>query len=180
MLNKSCAPNSGCELWSTGLAVSHDRGQTFALVRKQPEHTVFTLPSRYTDDQSLAGYGAIGTMLPGSDGYYYGMVNIAGQSELSGVASGNCPFRTNDLTDPGSFRGWGGTSYNVKFRDPYLPGGSQGAGLCHTVPTNSSSPFDAHVCIRRFTDGGKSSAWAISLQVLLSVSDAMIFHYSCS
>ena len=90
VLNKtSCAPNSGCELWSTGLAVSHDRGQTFALVRKPPEHTVFTLPSRYTDDQSLAGYGAIGTMLPGSDGYYYGMVNIAGQSELSGVASGN-------------------------------------------------------------------------------------------
>jgi len=36
VLTKTCLQNSGCELWSTGLAVSHDHGQTFSLVRKPP------------------------------------------------------------------------------------------------------------------------------------------------
>ena len=98
-------------------------------------------------------------MLPGSDGHYYGFVNIAGSSLTeSGVAAGNCPFRTNDLSDPAAFRGWDGSGYTVRWRDPYLPGAGAGAGAgageCVTVQTNNSSPFDAHVCLRRFVDGG--------------------------
>jgi len=46
VLNTSCSPG-GCELWSTGLAVSHDGGRTFALVAEPPGHAVFTLPHPY-------------------------------------------------------------------------------------------------------------------------------------
>jgi hypothetical protein len=114
VLTKSCAQNSGCELWSTGLAVSHDHGETFTLVAtpankipsttqdwrslpllrwfysgqsdrpvrlqvgKPPAHVVFTLPSQYTNDQKLAGYGAVGTMLPGSDGAFFSSEHVIG------------------------------------------------------------------------------------------------------
>ena len=157
-LDRSCKGGSSCELWSTGLAASHDSGRTFALVAKPPQHVAFTLPHTYTNGQNLAGYGAIGTMLPGGDGFYYGFVNIAGSSlQQSGVTAGNCPFRTDDLSDPSAFRGWDGNSYSVRWRSPYLPGGPQGAGKCVTLPTNSTSPFDAHVCLRRFVDGGHAT-----------------------
>jgi hypothetical protein len=166
ILSNSCRGGSDCELWSTGLAASHDGGRSFQLVAKPPQHVAFTLPHRYTDGQDLAGYGAVGTMLPGGDGAYYGFVNIAGSSlQQSGVAAGNCPFRTSDLSDPSAYRGWDGSGYSVRWRSPYLPGGSQGAGKCVTVPTNGTSPFDAHVCLRRFVDGGESGAAAGYLAV---------------
>ena len=116
---------------------------------------------RYVDNQKLAGYGALGTMLPGGDGYYYGFVNIAGASFAeSGVVAGNCPFRTDDLGSPGSFRGWDGSGYTVKWRSPYLPGGAGATGRCASLPTNNTSPFDAHVCLRRLVDGGAGGASA--------------------
>ena len=78
---------------------------------------------------------------------------------LSDVAAGNCAFRTNDFSaGPGAFRGWGGRDYDVEWRSPYLSGGSEGAGKCVTQVTNSSTPFDAHVCIRRLADGGSGSS----------------------
>jgi hypothetical protein len=161
---QNCSRNSACELWSTGLAESEDGGTTFKLVAPAPAHVTFVLPHKYVDNEhSLAGYGAVGTMLPGSDGYYYGLVNIAGGSagllRMSDIRPGNCAFRTNDFTaGPSSFRGWDGSAYTVQWRSPYLSSTATGDGKCVALPTNSSTTFDAHVCIRRFTDGGNISS----------------------
>ena len=165
LLHQNCSRNSACELWSTGLAESDDGGTTFKLVARPPAHVTFVIPHKYvSNERSLAGYGAVGTMLPGSDGYYYGLVNIAGSIDegllgMSGIRPGNCAFRTNDFrAGPSSFRGWDGSAYTVQWRSPYLGSGATGQGKCVTLPTNTSSSFDAHVCVRRFTDGGRGSS----------------------
>ena len=44
----------------------------------------------------LSGYGAIGTMLPGSDGFYYGLVNVVRVAMLS--QSMLCPRRPPSVT----------------------------------------------------------------------------------
>ena len=105
-------------------------------------------------------------MLQGSDGAYYGFVNIAGDSEAeSGVAPGNCAFRTDNLAEPKSYRGWNGSAFTIKWRSPYLPEGSLGAGKCTSFRVNETSFFDAHVCLRRFVDG--ANGMSIDSTVLL-------------
>ena len=151
----ACQRGGMCEWWSAGLAVSHDGAQTFALAAAPPEHVVFALPRKYEPNQKLQGFGAISTLLPGHDGFYYGLVNINGDSADAGVVAGNCPFRSNDLSDPKSWRGWNGSDYAVKFRDPYAAGTSSD-GRCSTIAINESTPFDAHVCFRRLVDGPPS------------------------
>ena len=152
-----------CEYWSTGLAESHDGGQTFALSRLPPNHVVFNAVRPYVKDQANAGYGALGTLLPGSDGYYYGMANCVGRdAEISGAVAGNCPIRSNDLSEPKSYRGWDGTGYTVTWSSPYAGDagleGKTGNGQCATLRSNESTPFDSHVCVRRFVDGGGGNA----------------------
>jgi len=155
--NTSC--RNHCELWSTGLAVSHDGGDHFELVAKPPHHLVAALPARFTFDQRLAGYGAISPMLPGTDGYYYGLINVAGNSNASGVPPGNCLLRTPDLTDPAAFRGMdkdGG--YTVQWHSPYEDTAA-GWGLCHTVPTSDATPLAPHACFRQVHSPSGSTEW---------------------
>ena len=106
-----------CELWSTGLAVSHDGGETFHLWGPPPTHLVANLPTKYVKDQKLQGYGAVSPMLRGSDGAYYSLIN------LHGPDSGRCPFRAADITTPSGFRGRGPSgAFDHRWRSPYLPG----------------------------------------------------------
>lgn len=149
-----------CELWSTGLAISHDGGEHFELAADPPGHLVAALPSRFAKDQQLAGYGAISTMLPGSDGAFYGLINVAGASQQqAGVPAGNCVFRTESLANPHAYRALGADgAFSVRWRDPYTSG-SDGAGRCATIPTNATSPLAPHVCIRRIVPGSSSSRY---------------------
>eukprot|EP00054_Salpingoeca_dolichothecata_P004815 m.32020 g.32020 ORF g.32020 m.32020 type:complete len:196 (-) comp14884_c0_seq1:73-660(-) len=48
--NESRAGNR-CNLWSTGLAVSHDGGSHFTLARSPPNHLVAAIPAQYEKDQ---------------------------------------------------------------------------------------------------------------------------------
>ena len=56
-------------------------------------------------------------MLQGTDGAYYGIINIAGDSDAQ--PSGNCPFRTNSPTNPQSYRGWDGEAFTVQWHSAY-------------------------------------------------------------
>eukprot|EP00040_Diaphanoeca_grandis_P027754 m.158820 g.158820 ORF g.158820 m.158820 type:complete len:546 (+) comp31109_c0_seq1:164-1801(+) len=146
-----------CEMWSTGLASSIDFGDHFELNRPPPLHLVAALPKEFVQDQLLAGYGAISTMMRGSDGAFYGFINIAGDSNSSGVPPGNCPFRVEDLSDPTSYRGRDAEGrYTVQWKDPYVDPGLQN-GHCSVVATTSESPLAPHVCTRRIVNSANSS-----------------------
>ena len=86
--NASCVNH--CEMWSTGLAVSHDSGNHFQLSSPPPRHLVAALPAKFKFDQQLAGYGAISPLMPGDDGYYYAIININGDSAGDGKTSILC------------------------------------------------------------------------------------------
>jgi hypothetical protein len=117
-------------------------------------------------------------MLQGDDGAYYGVINIAGSDPAQ--PGGNCPFRTDNPTDPSSYRGWGGSGYTVKWGSAYGGGGGGGgdgdcdkgsdtavegcndtaatvaaaahSGVCAVLPTNYTTPFSEHVNFRRLTE----------------------------
>lgn len=67
------APNGECQIWSTGVGFTRDGGEHWELVRSPPEHVAFVLPRRYSVDQPIAGFGALGALIE-LDGYYYGHV----------------------------------------------------------------------------------------------------------
>jgi len=77
------------------------------------------MPYPYTFDQYNFGYGAISGTVQGADGAWYGVVAARAHANMS-QGIGPCPFRTEDLDDPGSYRGWNGSAFVVKFADPYL------------------------------------------------------------
>ena len=63
--------------------------------------------------------------------------NVSGCSPGVGqgdCGSGNCVMRTRDLTDPRSWRAWGGSEWNISFADPY-----------HDDPFSPLVP-EQHVC----------------------------------
>jgi hypothetical protein len=154
--NRSCVNH--CEMWSTGLAVSHDGGDHFALVAPPPHHLVAALPVEFQVDQPLAGYGAISPLLPGSDGAYYGLINVAGNSAAAGVPTGNCLIRTPDLGDPTAYRGRDGDGlFTVMWRSPY-DGPNEGWGQCATTATNSSAHIAVHACFREIV-GTPTGDW---------------------
>ena len=43
-------------------------------------------------------------------------------------------MRTSDLTDPRSWRGWGGSTYNISFASPYtMPPGQESQHICQVT-----------------------------------------------
>ena len=52
--NSQCSNH--CEMWSTGLALSHNGGKSWVMAAPPPKHLVAALPTQFTKDQRLAGY----------------------------------------------------------------------------------------------------------------------------
>jgi hypothetical protein len=100
------------------LGVSNDRGATFQHASPSPTNLVAATPYRYEADT-----GPAGVMMPSniikfsSDNMYYAMVAVQGYRAQE---AGTCLMRTNDLTDPRSWRAWDGTGFNVSFINPYI------------------------------------------------------------
>ena len=132
--------SSHCEVWSTGLAVSHDGGASFQLAAKPPDHLVAAMPYTYEKDQRTSGYGAVSAMLPGDDGAFYGMINVLG---LKDQQPGNCPFRTTNVFDRHAYRAWNGSHFSVPWADPYT---SAAGGLCQPLPLYDAG---SHPSLRR-------------------------------
>ena len=65
------------------------------------------------------GFGAIGAMLEHDDGFIYGHINQinVGHADGEANASGVCAFRTSDIANPRSFRGWNGTEWSASLSD---------------------------------------------------------------
>jgi hypothetical protein len=98
-------------------AVSRDGGRTYRHLRAPPAHRAASLPYVYRADEGPYGYFAPSNIvLNRKDGYHYALT----RTERHGrQAYGTCVIRTDNLADPGSWRAWGGSGYDVRFADPY-------------------------------------------------------------
>jgi hypothetical protein len=111
-----------CNMWSTGIGVSHDFGHSFRLVAPPPAHRVFSAPFRYERDQRVFGFGALSAMIEGDDGAFYGLVYSRSNSRTNDTqAGGMCAFRSESLGVPASYRGWAGrdAGFVSRWPDPY-------------------------------------------------------------
>lgn len=101
--------------------VSTDGGRTFQQPGSAPAAVAMALPERFSPDQTTwAGHRNPSNIFKGKDGAYYIFTLVSGGGAAnSGQPSGNCLFRTTDLLDPTSWRGWDGQGFNVTMVDPY-------------------------------------------------------------
>jgi hypothetical protein len=133
-----------CWTVTIGLAVSHDAGLTWAHARPPPAHLVAAVPYGYNQTQLAYGWGdPSNVLLNPKDGLHYAAVWNRNQVGLQ--APGVCIMRTADITDPSSWRAWGGASYNVTFVSPYtLEPGTEGEHVC-TVTNLPGCPLGSMV-----------------------------------
>ncbi len=96
-------------------AVSTDTGQHYTQAAA-PDHFVATIPYQYEHGHPMGIFGGSNIIYNQNDGYYYRMVKME-DHELQEWGAG--VIRTQDLSDPDSWRGWDGTGFNVEFVDPY-------------------------------------------------------------
>jgi hypothetical protein len=102
-----------CGAGANSYAVSHDNGESYT-TPTPPANLISTIPPRPTIDDSRTGL--FSNTNPVKRGSYYYVLSLI-QSEHQDV--GICPMRTRDITDPSSWRGWDGTSFSLRFRNPF-------------------------------------------------------------
>lgn len=110
------------------LAGSHDGGRTFQRT-PPPDNLVASIPYRYVPEQGPYGLFSPSNIVRNSrDGRYYTLVEALGHKSQR---RGACLIRTANLPDPQSWRAWNGSSFKVRFINPYR---------------NKSAHASAHVC----------------------------------
>jgi len=106
-----------CWLNTITLSVSTDAGQSYQHVAAPPGHYVAGLPYVYEAGAGPEGTRAPSNIIKGQDGYYYNYFNVTGhRSDEQWV----CAMRTDDLTDPASWRFWDGSGFEGRFINPYV------------------------------------------------------------
>jgi hypothetical protein len=104
--------------WNTiAFAQSSDGGYSFT-EPTPPQNLVASLPYQY-DRQSRSGphgYFTPSNILKLGDFYYATIASSGYKAQKPGA----CLIRTANLFDPASWRAWDGTSFSVRFIDPYV------------------------------------------------------------
>jgi hypothetical protein len=113
---------------SITLAASTDSGATYHHPVTPPDHLVASYPVRYEPGIGTVGIFAPSNIVKGKDGFYYSIVQLV---PSLGEAGGSCLMRTNDLSDPKSWRFWDGSGFEGTFINPY---------------TDETDDPEAHVC----------------------------------
>jgi hypothetical protein len=105
---------------------SIDGGKTFGHAFPPPHHLVATAPYQYTDGADGKanpgmGYGDMSNVFESpKDGFLYVFTNS--RNSYKEMKAGHCLMRTKpaEFANPSSWRGWGGTSFDIAFVNPYL------------------------------------------------------------
>ncbi|MGH2978810.1 MAG: PKD domain-containing protein, partial [Solirubrobacterales bacterium] len=146
------------------LVSSADGGATFSN-SAPPTHYLAGPAYRYAPGIGPIGFFSPSNIVRGKDGYYYTIVHV---QPYGAQPKGACLWRTQDLSDPKSWRAWSGSGFTVRFLDPYVnditdpaqhacaPVGSQ------TIQTGSetltwSTYFKKWLLVR--AGGGGSDPW---------------------
>jgi hypothetical protein len=116
--------HSQCSLLSLAFAVSTDGGKTYT-EPAAPANILANLPYKYEPGAMRAIWQPSGIVKSPVDGYYYALIQIDEHGPAAGVnLQGSCAIRTQDLSDPASWRAWDGSGFNMTFIDPYTDTGA--------------------------------------------------------
>ncbi|MCJ7735325.1 MAG: hypothetical protein MUP11_12355 [Anaerolineales bacterium] len=113
-----CPQNDYFSCWdnSITLGISIDGGKTYSEALDPPGHLVARFPYPYLAGAGPEGFRGPSNIIKGEDGYYYNFFNV---SEYQTQNQWVCLMRTDDLSQPGSWRFWDGTGFDGRFADPY-------------------------------------------------------------
>jgi CSLREA domain-containing protein len=115
-----CGNANNCWYNSITYVSSSDSGRTYSHTTA-PSHLVAASPYESPYPSTHVPFGLFGgSNIIFKDGYYYKMLQLE-TYQLQQWGAGI--IRTNDLTDPTSWRGWDGTGFNVEFVNPYTESG---------------------------------------------------------
>lgn len=116
-------------------AISDDWGLTWRHARPPPAHLVAAVPYAFNQTQPASGWGDPSNFFRSPlDGLYY--FAVLNRNQVGLQAPGICFARTADLTDPSSWRAWGGAAWNVSWVSPYtMAPGTEVDHVCATVVT---------------------------------------------
>jgi hypothetical protein len=133
----NCPQNDYFPCWdnSITLAVSKDGGVSYSDALQPPSHLVARLPYPYEAGAGPEGYRAPSNIIKGKDGYYYDFFNV---SMYKTQDQWVCLMRTDDLSDPASWRYWDGKGFEGQFIDPYKnPPANPAGNVCAKVDINN-------------------------------------------
>jgi hypothetical protein len=113
-------------------AASRDAGRTFSQP-PVPQRLVAGVPYPYQP-----GAGPYGLFQPSNivlnpkDGYHYSLIRAEAHADQR---QGVCAIRTQDVSNPGSWRAWDGHAFTVQLADPYAspPGLASAGHICAPV-----------------------------------------------
>ena len=168
-------------LWSSvTLLKSSDGGQNWGHALPPPRHIVAAAPYKYetSGPQSvLFGFRSPSNILQSrTDDFYYAFVTAGwghGASAI-GQKDGTCLMRTRDLSDPSSWRAWGGTAFNISLAvNPYINNTLlPSEHICESVIDMTypsllwSSYFERYMVVGT-TAGNDRRGWSFQLSVSL-------------
>ena len=118
-----------CWTVSISLAVSQDWGRSWQRPLPPPANLVAAVPYPYESSRTIFGWGDMGGITRGPDGFFY--VAMYNRMDKGLQANGTCVMRSNALLDPRSWRGWDGAAFTVPFASAYgLPPGEAARHIC--------------------------------------------------
>jgi hypothetical protein len=117
------------------LAVSTDGGRHY-LDHPWPK-LVASIPYRYVPDTGpMLAFNPSNIIRNPHDGYFYATVHRTPLAEIPGDGGGTCLMRTQDLSEPGSWRAWSrGNVFDTTFVDPYGPNPEPDQHMCRIDPS---------------------------------------------
>ena len=146
-----------CIEWSTDLAATVDGGRSWDIAHAP----LITLPRRYMKDGAIAGYGELGSSMY-HEGFYYAHVSRSYDNNTGGgppntKGGGTCVFRSNNPTNPATYRGWNGSAWSTTWINPYtapaVPADRLWEHTCASVrqgTTDKAAKSAAHLNPKKF------------------------------
>lgn len=119
-----------CQMMALTYARSSDGGRTFDQP-PVPDHLVAASPYQFEEGGEEWGIWQPSNIIRHpQDGYYYAAIH----AEDYGLQQrGTCMMRTDNLSDPASWRAWDGQSFSVQFANPYDSDLDPAAHVCQPV-----------------------------------------------
>jgi hypothetical protein len=131
-----CPQNDYFPCWYNSVTqfISIDSGATFDPIRDAPDHLVAASPARYEPGKGPYGMRSPSNIIKGPGDYFYAFLSYHG---VNSKPQQVCLTRTNDLTDPGSWRFWDGNDFNGQFLNPYTESIEKpSANICPALASN--------------------------------------------
>lgn len=158
-----CTATEHFDCWYNAitLAQSSDGGSSYVDAAAPPNHLVASQPRQYAAGAGPYGLFSPSNIIEGPGGYHYAFVK---HDAMNGEDQWTCLMRTDDLSDPGSWRFWNGESFSGEFVNPY-PGEPADADAHECAPVDRADIANMHqsvtfnTYIDRFVLVGLTGKW---------------------